>query len=306
MALWDATKPPAGGPRLSAEIRQGWESIERSLLSCSLARDPLFREWWGAGAMNCWTVSGTGATIALCGPGLGDTKEFGLGGYSAKLVYGSSTARLKQVIIASLPTHYRGKQVAVGICVNATASNAAKLYVEDGVDTTYSAAYAPAGTDGWLTVVHSFNAAATKLEIGIELTVGSVYVEGASPVWGPIAPMYFVPALPPFARGGTMVNTNGIGAAINVVAWQAPFPCMVIGLRAYRVGGTGATVNARKNGTSNHLASALSLTSADTWMVAGTVQNQTYAAGDKLEIMIVSVTGSPTQVAIQVDLAPLA
>lgn len=305
MAIWDSTKPPAGGPRLSAEIRQGWESIERSLMARSLARDPLF-ECWGASTPNCWAISGTGATVAQTGPGKVDTKEFGLGGYAAKLSYGSATARLRQTIIASLPTYYRQKQVAAGVWANATASSAAKLYVYDGVDTTYSSQYAPAGSDGWLTVAHEFNAGATQLEIGVELTAGAVYIEAASPVWGPIPPVYFVPPLPVISRGGTFVNPNGISAGINIITWQALFPCTVMGLRAYRVDGTGATVNARKNGTSNHLASDLSLTSADTWMDAGAVQNQGYAIGDKLEIMVVSVAGTPTQVAIQVDLAPLA
>jgi len=106
-----------------------------------------------------------------------------------------------------------------------------------------------------------------------------------------------------FERGGVLVNSNGITAAINIIAWRAPYACIVMNVKGYRVGGTGATVNARKNGSSTHLSSALSLSSADTWMDGGSVQNATYAAGDKLEIMLVSVTGSPTQVGIQVDFA---
>ncbi len=105
-----------------------------------------------------------------------------------------------------------------------------------------------------------------------------------------------------FNRGGTLVNATGIIAAINIIVWRAPFACEVTNVRGYRVGGTGATINARKNGSSNHLATALSLTSADTWMDGGTVQNETYAAGDKMEIMIVTVTGSPTQIEVQLDL----
>jgi len=101
-----------------------------------------------------------------------------------------------------------------------------------------------------------------------------------------------------FGRGGTVLNPSG---AINIIVWRAPFACTVTNVRGYRVNGTGATINARRNGTSNHLASALSLTSADTWQDGGSVQNTAYAAGDKLEIMIVSVAGSPTQIAIQVD-----
>lgn len=104
------------------------------------------------------------------------------------------------------------------------------------------------------------------------------------------------------SRGGVLVNANGIAAAINVIVWYAPYACTVQNVRGYRVGGTGATINARKNGSSNHLSSAKSLTSANTWMDGGAVQNTAYSAGDKMEIMLVSVTASPTQIAIQVDI----
>jgi hypothetical protein len=102
------------------------------------------------------------------------------------------------------------------------------------------------------------------------------------------------------SRGGTVVSA-AITAATNVIVWRAPFACTVTAVKGYRVGGTGATINARKNGASNHLSSALSLTSADTWMDGVAVSNTAYAAGDKLEIMVVTATGSPTQLAIQVD-----
>lgn len=103
------------------------------------------------------------------------------------------------------------------------------------------------------------------------------------------------------SHGGTIVNGDGIGVAINVIAWIAPYACTVTAVKGYRVGGTGATVNARKNGVGGaHLASHLSLTSADTWMDGGAVQNTSYAAGDKMEIMIVTATGSPTQLGVSV------
>ncbi len=89
--------------------------------------------------------------------------------------------------------------------------------------------------------------------------------------------------------------------AVVRIGWRASFACKVTAVYGYRVGGTGAVVNARKNGTSDHLASDLSLTSADTWMNGGSVQNDTYAAGDRLEFEVVSVDGSPAQVAIQVE-----
>jgi hypothetical protein len=100
-----------------------------------------------------------------------------------------------------------------------------------------------------------------------------------------------------FSRGGTILNPV---AATWVNVWRAPFACTVTAVKALRVGGSAMTANARKNGTSNHLASAVSVGSADTWTDGGAVQNTAYAAGDRLEIAVVTHTGA-TQAAIQVD-----
>jgi hypothetical protein len=39
---------------------------------------------------------------------------------------------------------------------------------------------------------------------------------------------------------------------------------------------------------------------ADAWMDGGVVQNIEYAKGDKMEIMLTAVAGSPTQIGVQV------
>jgi hypothetical protein len=106
------------------------------------------------------------------------------------------------------------------------------------------------------------------------------------------------------AKGATLANTDGV-IVQNVVVWRAPYACTVTALKGWRTGGTGATVNAGKGTigtpTSKVLASDLSLTSADTWMDGGTVQNTAFAAGDPLIIIIASVTGNPTQISVEVD-----
>jgi len=99
------------------------------------------------------------------------------------------------------------------------------------------------------------------------------------------------------SRGGTVLDPD----VRNIIVWRAPFTCTVTNVRGYRVGGTTASINARRNGTSNHLASDNVIGTADVWDDGGAVQNIAYAVGDKLEIMITVVTGSPTQVAVQVD-----
>lgn len=85
------------------------------------------------------------------------------------------------------------------------------------------------------------------------------------------------------------------------VVWRAPFPAQLTGLRAYRVDGTGATVNARKNGAANHLAVDLSVSVVGAWIDGGPVQNASYVTGDTLEVMFTAVAGSPSQLIVQVD-----
>jgi hypothetical protein len=103
----------------------------------------------------------------------------------------------------------------------------------------------------------------------------------------------------PISKGGTVLDPAA--TARNIIAWRAPFSCTVTNVRGYRTGGSAASINARRNGSSNHLASNLSLGTPDVWADGGAVQNTAYVAGDKLEIMIISTAGSPTEVAIQVD-----
>jgi hypothetical protein len=100
-------------------------------------------------------------------------------------------------------------------------------------------------------------------------------------------------------RGAAFVSPSG---ALAVVSWRAPYSCVVTNVRGYRIGGSGATVNARRVGYPAHLSTDLSLTSADAWLDGGAVQSATYAVGDALQIDLVSVSGSPDQVVIQVDL----
>jgi hypothetical protein len=100
----------------------------------------------------------------------------------------------------------------------------------------------------------------------------------------------------------TLLSPTG---AVNVEICRFAFPCVVKAVKGYRVGGTGATVNAGKGTTATPtnslLASDLSITSTETWMDGGAVQNTAFSAGDPLIAELTSVAGAPSQVAIQVD-----
>lgn len=207
---WDPTKPPQGGPRLSAEIRQGWEAIERALDGRNLLLDPTHLIWAGetggdgAAAQTAppthYYGTGTGLTHRRCGAGLGDTTTLGLGGYANLLTYGSALANYGQTLFATLPTAWRGKTVSGAAWIKSSSASAVRLRINDGVGSTYSPYHTGGGA--WegpesaapLVVTRELDASATTLKFDVELSSGSAYVEGMMFCLGPIPPKYFIPA----------------------------------------------------------------------------------------------------------------
>lgn len=131
----------------------------------------------------------------------------------------------------------------------------------------------------------------TKAMLGIPATGGQLPVSDPKAPqglrWRPLVLSVTVPLLSPVA--GT------------VVAWRAPTQARITAVHACRTGGIGATINARKRGGQNHLATDLSLSVVDSWLDGGIIQQATYETGDTLLVVIAAVSGSPTQLTIQVD-----
>ncbi len=110
-----------------------------------------------------------------------------------------------------------------------------------------------------------------------------------------------------FSTGGT-TPTDSVGyvfeapaGAITRAIYRAPKALTVMAVRAYRNGGTGATINARNGATNTLLVTNLSLTTADTWLSGGTLQNTAVANGGFLMVEIVTVGGSPTYITVEID-----
>lgn len=84
--------------------------------------------------------------------------------------------------------------------------------------------------------------------------------------------------------------------------WRAPFACTVTAVRSHFDAGTNCVVNARKNQASDFMSADFTNSTANAWG-AGTVdQNQSVAAGDDIEVELVSTSGAVTKVNIQVEL----
>lgn len=107
--------------------------------------------------------------------------------------------------------------------------------------------------------------------------------------------------LPPGTVTTSVVKEINSPTAIDHVAWRAPYNCTVRGVYAYRVGGTGATVNALVD-AANLLPSDINLSTANAWVTGTPLQNTTVTAGQSIILSVRSVAGSPTAVTIQVDI----
>ena len=89
------------------------------------------------------------------------------------------------------------------------------------------------------------------------------------------------------------------GAVLRAVTRLAG-AATVTGVLAFRVGGTGATVNARAD-DDTLLPVDLSVASASTWMSGPSLQNADVAAGTSLQVEVTGVTGTVTYVVVQID-----
>jgi hypothetical protein len=105
-----------------------------------------------------------------------------------------------------------------------------------------------------------------------------------------------------FTKSAALVNNALIQQTDtgSFVVWRANVPCTAISVLGYRDSGSGAVINAIKNG-SNLLATNLSINVSGSWVSSSTLQNNNFNVGDTLAFNLVNFTGSITELIIQVD-----
>lgn len=205
---WQRTRPPASGFLVSSEVRGNWQALDGgALFGVNLSRDPLFQH--SAGINKFWTESGTGATIEKTGAGESDTEDLDLGGYACLLTYGSATAYLTETLHATLPAYYQGKDFSLGGMVQSGSSNAARLFLDDGVSKSYSSYHTGGGADEWLYLTKTLDGSASELSWGLELVSGTAYVAGLVPVFGPVPPLLYSPPSNPLYVSSDTALTAG-------------------------------------------------------------------------------------------------
>jgi len=100
-----------------------------------------------------------------------------------------------------------------------------------------------------------------------------------------------------FSKGGAIPSP----VPQTIVIWRAPFACTVTAVKGYQDSGSGSVVTAY-DGSADLLTNDIRISSAATWQDGGSLAKTAVSAGDSIAIKIVSVSGSPNYLVVQVEL----
>lgn len=260
-----------GVPVPSASAVTAAEAGELPTTNCVLNETFII---WAAGdsaAPSGWTLAGTGAAVARAGTSLADTKRK-VGDFCAKVTYGSATLTLSQDVLPtaafSRVDHLKNEDAAFGAWVWADAASQARVYVNDGVTTTYSSYHTGDGSWQWLSLSHTISGSGTKLTVGIAVGSGAAnpaYFSGPTLVFGSVKPVNWRPT--PMVAGTVflpLVGAQSTGTAkgwytFNRMAYVKHIEC---NLRTAPTGATTFKVDVNRGGTTM-LGSVIAFTASD-------------------------------------------
>ncbi len=114
-----------------------------------------------------------------------------------------------------------------------------------------------------------------------------------------------------FSKVGIFQDPNGIITGSYILPiWRACCNCMVTGIHGFRLGVSGATINAQKNWPTgvSLLSTSMPLTGNGAgaggtgfWISSGTIVSGNFNMGDSLDVRIETISGFPSYIGVQVD-----
>jgi hypothetical protein len=107
---------------------------------------------------------------------------------------------------------------------------------------------------------------------------------------------YTIPKKLVFSKGGVVLSP----VAQTLVVWRAPFSCTVTAVKGFQDVGAGSVITACDNGT-DLLSTDITISAAATWQDGGSLAHTAVSTGDSIAIKVVSVSGSPNYLVIQVE-----
>ncbi len=267
-------------------------------------------EIWGSGtsaAPTGWTLSGAGSSASRNSTG----GQFRFGSYSANVVRSGATTQLYQDIdlISEFGpvAAWASKATSFGAYVRTTAANNARVFINDGVGTTYSSYHDGSSGLVFLTVNRTTDASATRVRIGVELSVdstiqidGAVFIRGSGVTefipsgWrGRKAVLAVGTAEQTIATGDYWAVFGGGSATEANRQTRVPFKCVArnfhVVAQSAPTAGLAYVHTVRKNEASTSLVATIS----DSNRVGADTTNEVeFAKGDRLGILNTH-TGSP-------------
>lgn len=207
-ATYDPTWPIAGpsSPPISAGGRANFQALQYAPWPNWLA-DPVFLIWPTSSTLGHWTLAGASAALSR------EATIIKVGGYSAKVIAGgAAVATLGQKILPGLVaeglTYLRATEFTFGSWIYTGAASGVRLYIDDGVTPVYSSYHAGNSAWAWLSKTSTLDAAATKVEMGVQFAAAVTgYVAGPTGWQGAIAPADYRPC--PVAYGFLNFGMSG-------------------------------------------------------------------------------------------------
>jgi hypothetical protein len=260
-----------GTPKTGAGVTL--DTVAATLPQSNVVLNETFIIWadGDSAAPTGWTLAGTGAAAARAGTGLGDTTRK-VGDFCAKLTYGSATLTLSQDVLPtaafSRVDYLRGTTVGFGAWVKSAVANQARIYVTDGVTTTYSSYHTGAAAFEWLSLTHVISGSGTKLTVGIsvESSAGNpAYFSGPTLLLASLAPTNWRPTPNIVSTvGWTLQGSQTVGTTkgayiFNRMAFVKYIQCS---LQTAPTGSTTFKVDVNRTATTM-LASAVTFTAGD-------------------------------------------
>lgn len=233
-----------GNPRSLSGVPSATDIVSQ-LGNKNLWWDSLFSCWpdGDSSAPAGWTLSGTGASVVRCGnPPAGyeasppaDTTQFKYGFFTAKLTYGSASAKLTRTLIPTgyMPSGLKGRTFTFLVRAKASSAvSASSFTVTDGVQTVRggtsgNGTYASVTTEGWLYCTITIDNSATKLELVLEQGLsGSCYFGAGVILLGNYTATDYVPE-----HVGLMVVADKLrgNAAVTTTVNELRHPSLVYG-----------------------------------------------------------------------------
>jgi len=251
-----------------------------------------------------WTLSGTGATIARCGSGLGDTTTVDALDWCAKLTYGTGTLNLVRTILSAAQigrlSTIKGRTVTVACRAISSVPSQLQITVTDGVNvvlggaTGNSSYHAGDGSESWIYATITIDAAATELTLGVrQHSAGSCYVGAFMVVLGEFHPVNYIDC----RQGSLEITTQQRGdiavvSDLNELRKRIIYPDGALLNKTYIDMGTGpvgddAIWDVNKNGSSAYTTNLPQVDDGDAEgedAPDGTYANRCFKQGDLLTV----------------------